>query len=459
MINFPSVPRPIRLSGFALIEMIGVIAIMAILAGAMAPFLLNQIDNTEADAEQLALEAIAEGVRQFYLDETTVANYGNLPGIAFWTAADLVDDDNNWPEQLVPGYLSGSIREIAFNNRDIARFYEINYADFSAAPRVTLLSHLLVGGAAPTGVDAACVGAAQAVQDPCGDSVAGTPATLLDDMPTGIANGLIKAVNLNLGEQRQAIISKEKRRFLKPAAAAFANLPNDVCQGIATSTNFGLPTDLFNVAEIMAANPNIQTVDSWGVNIRINKFVDRIVVWSEGPLGLTAIEPPVNPLFVTVACASGSDLDAQFESVFDAIIGYAADQSPIALPIVATWNADIGMSAADIADPWGNAINYALVGNTVTLTSDGPDAIGGNGDDIDSDKSANEFTGLFANMGLSFDVAEPVSPVVGDYADCSAVDGWMSGAGGCETALGYLTNASECNVAIVYDQECSVAGY
>ncbi|HAC34818.1 MAG TPA: hypothetical protein DCF45_09900, partial [Gammaproteobacteria bacterium] len=50
--------------GFALIEVIGVIAVMAILAGAMAPFLLQVLDRGEGDAEQAALEAIAEGIRQ-----------------------------------------------------------------------------------------------------------------------------------------------------------------------------------------------------------------------------------------------------------------------------------------------------------------------------------------------------------------------------------------------------------
>ncbi|RLA17842.1 MAG: hypothetical protein DRQ60_00940 [Gammaproteobacteria bacterium] len=61
-------------------------------------------------------------------------------------------------------------------------------------------------------------------------------------------------------------------------------------------------------------------------------------------------------------------------------------------------------------------------------------------------------------MGRGFG-AEPVSPSV-NYANCGAVDGWMTAPGNnCNTAINYLINASECDIAIAYDMECTVAGY
>ena len=428
-------------SGFALIEMIGVIAIMAILAGAMAPFLLNQIDNSDADAEQLALEAIAEGVRQYYRD-ASVATYGTLP-------ANLA--------ALSGTYVAASGTGLTESVRGIDRLYANNLADLTSIPQVTILSHLLVGGAAPTGLAATCIGIAQVAEDPCGDS----PGTVTDDMPVGIGTGLIKVVNLNLAAERSALIEYIQGYYLAPVVSAVEGLSNDVCQQIANGTSTINGLDLAGnaiPAELLASAPG--ATDLWGNTLQVTKTDNRLDIWSSGPVAMAAV--PANPLYLSASCAPGSDLDQQFESIFNAIVGYAANQSPISLPddnpaAPLTWNAIVGLSVGDIADPWGNAITYGEVGNDVTLTSLGPDG-GVGGDDITTTKSSNEFTGLFANMGLSFNVAEPVSPFPADYVDCSVVEAWL-GAEDCDTALGYLTNASNCNEAIVYDQECTVAGY
>ena len=149
--------------GFALIEVIGVIAVMAILAGAMAPFLLQVLDRGEGDAEQAALEAIAEGIRQHYLDESS-ANYGTLP--ANFAA--------------IVGYAGNSLNDLTTNGRGVGRLYASNGANLSQIPQVTVATHLLVGGAAPTAM--ACAGSAEIAVDPCGDS----PGATTDDMPAGI---------------------------------------------------------------------------------------------------------------------------------------------------------------------------------------------------------------------------------------------------------------------------------
>ena len=454
--------------GFALIEMIGVIAIMAILAGAMAPFLLNQIDNSDADAEQLALEAIAEGIRQYYRDETVPANYGNLPDEVSWTAVDVTDDNSNWQEQLVPDYLSGSVFDTAINKRQVARFYASSYADITATPRVTILSHLLVGGASPTGMDITCVGAAQAAEDPCGDSVAG--ATLDDDMPSSIANGLIKVVNLNLAKERSAIIERVKSRYLAPAVEAFETLENDVCQGIVDST-FAAPTNLSGVTEVAGAG--LEFTDFWSQRIKVSKFTNRIVVWSDGPLGagVTPGDDPSNPLYLTASCAPGSDLQEQLDQISASVVGTMLAQvpGPISLPanLIAA-----GVSAEDDDDPWGEDINlrtdqYSLAGvltaevGSFVIWSNGPDGADDltGGDDVVLSRRTGEISGVFGAYGRSYVTAMPPSPSL-SY-DCDSLEindpNWLET--NCSTVLDYLLNASACNVAVAHDQECTVAGY
>jgi|GEM_PF-3166234 len=418
-------------SGFALIEMIGVIAIMAVLAGAMAPFLLNQLDNSQADAEQLALDAIAEGIRAYYLDQNA-ATYGSLPPNL---------------NVLAGNYVGASAADLTVNDRDVNRLYVSNGANLSTIPQASVVSHLLLGGAAPTALAAGCIGSAEVAADPCGDS----PGTTTDDMPAGISNGLIKVVNLNLAEARAEIIATEKRLFLTPAAEAFRNLPNDVCQGIATNTDFTAPSVLSAITEITAAYPNIQTIDSWGTRLRVNKFVDRVVVWSEGPTAVAAIDPPTNPLFVTTSCAPGSDVSEQLDEIAETIMAYMVAQSPApAAPPPDLVTAGVTV----LTDPWGANFNYSNAGAgtppSFTLSSNGP--TGSALDDIDRSKSIEEIQAYFGKLGRSYP-----DPVEINLGDCNAAQAYLTA--NCDTALKYLLDASACNDNITLDQQCATAGY
>ncbi len=63
-----SAPQASRLtfsSGFTLVELIGVLAILAILASFVAPSIINQLRNTRRDAETKQLENIAKGIELF----------------------------------------------------------------------------------------------------------------------------------------------------------------------------------------------------------------------------------------------------------------------------------------------------------------------------------------------------------------------------------------------------------
>ena len=446
-IMHPHSPSP----GFALIEMIGVLMIIAILAGAMAPFLLNQIDRAEGDAEQMALEAIAIGIQEFYLDDSNPATYGTLPGAGAAT----------WQADLAGNYVGRGVAELTTNNRDVARLYSPLYPDFTAAPRITIASHALLGGQpVPAGFAGGCIGSADAAVDPCGNG------QVVDFMVNGIARDYIKVVNLNLAEQRAAIIERVKNRYLAPAVEFFESLPNDVCSGIADIPSFApvIPADgelntvlgLPGVNGIVAGVPVIEVNDFWAQPIKVTKFGGRIIIWSDGPLGagVTPGDDPANPLYMTATCAPGSDVVEQLGRIADTLVGAAVAQNPfLAFPGT--------LAAAGVAngnDPWGTAIVYVPAATSFTITSLGPDIVAGGGDDIVLTKSANELTGLYAAMGRGFG-AEPVSPSV-NYANCGAVDGWMTAPGNnCNTAINYLINASECDIAIAYDMECTVAGY
>ena len=425
--------------GFALIEMIGVIAIMAILAGAMAPFLLNQIDNSDADAEQLALEAIAEGVRQYYRD-ASVATYGTLP---LTLAA------------LSGSYVAASGTGLTESVRGIDRLYVSNGADLTSIPQVTIMSHLLVGGAEPTGLAATCIGIAQVDEDPCGDS----PGATADDMPAGIGTGLIKVVNLNLAAERSALIEYIQGYYLAPVVSAVEGLSNDICQQIANGTsdiNGNDPAGNAIPAELLASAPG--ATDLWGRTLQVTKTDNRLDIWSRGPVVIPAI--PANPLYLSASCAPGSDVTEQLNEMADAVIGFMADQystgsTPISMPgNLGAGVGNLGFSATEIEDPWGTTIVFGKASGSFTLTSLGANATAGGGDDVVVTKNFNELVGVFAAMGRSY--VNGVAPSSANFV-CATADTYLTNT--CQTVLGYLTNASLCNESSALNQECTVAGY
>ena len=119
----PTFPR--AGTGFSLIELIGVLAIMAILASVAVPNALRAIDRAAASAEAQTMANLGQEVKYYLRDQ------GVAPTAANWATA-------------VAGYADLSPTGVATNSRNQARVY---LTDPAGAPpqRVLLLSSLRGG--------------------------------------------------------------------------------------------------------------------------------------------------------------------------------------------------------------------------------------------------------------------------------------------------------------------------
>ncbi len=105
-------------NGFTLIEMIGVLAVMAILGGIVAPQLIRQLDVAAQDTETTYLQNIADGV-ELYLRE-----------------------NRSWPANLTalsPDYVSIGSTQVAENQRGFPRYFFV-HPDSSAYSNATGLA-------------------------------------------------------------------------------------------------------------------------------------------------------------------------------------------------------------------------------------------------------------------------------------------------------------------------------
>lgn len=67
--------------GFTLIEIIGVLAIMAILAAVIAPNVIKQIQAARQDAEEESLSRLADGLRNYVLENRVIPQSGYGSGV------------------------------------------------------------------------------------------------------------------------------------------------------------------------------------------------------------------------------------------------------------------------------------------------------------------------------------------------------------------------------------------
>lgn len=138
-------PLPVRLrptAAFSLIELIGVLAIIAIMASVIAPNSLRAIDRAAVNAEGRTLDALGEQVK-LYLRAA-----GTAPTAANWTTT-------------LGAYADISPADMATNKRRVGRVYLVDPAS-TPTQRVIILSGMRAGLALPA---AAAINTAARFQD------------------------------------------------------------------------------------------------------------------------------------------------------------------------------------------------------------------------------------------------------------------------------------------------------
>jgi prepilin-type N-terminal cleavage/methylation domain-containing protein len=118
-----------RRAGFTLIELIGVLAIIAILASVLAPNAIKSLDRAAVRAEVTNLQSLNEQVK-LYLRST-----GSPPAVGTWTTA-------------LATYSDLSPADLLTNRRNMARVYLLDPAA-TPAPRAIILSSMRSGLALP----------------------------------------------------------------------------------------------------------------------------------------------------------------------------------------------------------------------------------------------------------------------------------------------------------------------
>ncbi len=117
-------------AGFSLIEMIGVMAVMAILASVLAPAGLRSLERTAVRGEASTLKELSEQIRLYARDSAA------LPGAGTWTT------DLTGPLR----YSSLNAAEILTNKRQVNRLYVVDAPN----SRAMIISSMRTGVNLPT---------------------------------------------------------------------------------------------------------------------------------------------------------------------------------------------------------------------------------------------------------------------------------------------------------------------
>ncbi len=110
--SFSSATRDAGNAGFTLIEMIGVVALVAIMAAIITPNLARKISSSAGEREDKMLEVLGEGVMSY------IRTYQVIPGA------------NSWITNVaaVTGLSSNEVRRVNVSDAASARVYLVNFA-------------------------------------------------------------------------------------------------------------------------------------------------------------------------------------------------------------------------------------------------------------------------------------------------------------------------------------------
>lgn len=135
--------RGVRLGGYTVIEVLGVLAIIAILAAAMIPAMMKSLQRTERQNEEFNLETIANGLKDYILRDKAIPDENNwAQAVADELAMPLNRvqlNDAGWTRVLLvdPDLRMGS------TNTSVLPFSQtIQGSIFPVSPRAILLSSL-----------------------------------------------------------------------------------------------------------------------------------------------------------------------------------------------------------------------------------------------------------------------------------------------------------------------------
>lgn len=130
--------------GFSLMELIGVMAVIAILAGTLAPGIADNLNRAYSDAERVNMETLAESLQRYVMEQKQIpnANVNNWrPAIASVTAfaeSEIEFNDKGYRRRLVfdPRFLTNAVA----NFGGLTQNQGLAAAPFS--PRAMLISDL-----------------------------------------------------------------------------------------------------------------------------------------------------------------------------------------------------------------------------------------------------------------------------------------------------------------------------
>ncbi len=106
----------LKRGGFSLVEVIGVLAIMAIIAALVAPKVIDQIHRSVREAEQDTLKSLVQGLEQYILLERKIPGNTASGGVAAWD--DAIASQINLPASKVNTNERGYNRYYIFPDND-----------------------------------------------------------------------------------------------------------------------------------------------------------------------------------------------------------------------------------------------------------------------------------------------------------------------------------------------------